>query len=171
MGLKVEVAPRPIDETYPEDLTGREIPEYLAQRKAEAFEGELSADQILITSDTVVWHRDRSLEKAGNRDEAIDMIQRLSGDWHEVISSVCLTTRDRQLLDSSITRVRFRELALMEIEYYVDHFRPLDKAGAYGIQEWIGLVGIEEIQGSYSNVVGLPTHLLYRMLGAMVAIR
>ncbi len=165
MGIRAEVRPIPIDEVYPIELESNGIAEYLSSKKADAHLQGLRADELLITSDTVVWNRGNSLEKPSDRKQATDMLQRLSGGWHEVISGICIATRAWKKVDSATTRVRFRELQQDEIEYYVDHFQPFDKAGAYGIQEWIGLIGAEEIQGSYSNVVGLPTQLLYRMLG------
>ncbi len=165
MGINAEVRPKPISEVYPAGLESSEIAEFLALEKAVAQIQELREDELLITSDTVVWHSQGALEKPNDRTEAMDMLQRLSGDWHEVISGICLATRSWKRVDSATTRVRFAALRQDEMEYYVDHFQPFDKAGAYGIQEWIGLIGVEEIQGSYSNVVGLPTQLLYRMLG------
>lgn len=167
MGFRPEVSPVQIEEKYPPRLVGREISEYLAVLKADAFDRVLEPDQWLITSDTVVWHRGSSLEKPANRLEAIEMLTKLNNDWHEVITSVCLRGKGIQKLDSCITRVLFRNLSKVEIAYYVDQFEPFDKAGAYGIQEWLGLIGVEEIRGSYSNVVGLPTHLLYQMLNEL----
>lgn len=164
MGLEFQWRTKPVDEVHPKDLKAGEISEYLAKLKADAFRGELGEGEILMTSDTVVWHQGVSLAKPKDGEEAIGMLQALSGDWHQVISSVCFTTRLAQTLRTATTRVRFRDLSQEEIEYYVDTYRPLDKAGAYGIQEWIGLVGIVEIQGSHPNVVGLPTHLVYGTL-------
>jgi len=164
MGLDFEVRTKMVEEVYPDGLEGLEISEYLAKLKAVPFFGELGDRDILITSDTVVWHRGLSLAKAADREDAIRMLRTLSGELHQVISSVCITTRREQKIESATTWVRFRELAQAEIEYYVDRYRPYDKAGAYGIQEWIGLVGIVEIQGSHPNVVGLPTHLVYQCL-------
>ncbi|NNE76658.1 MAG: septum formation inhibitor Maf, partial [Pricia sp.] len=114
-----------------------------------------------------VWHKERSLAKASTSEEAYDMIKTLSADWHEVITSVCFTTRDKQVVVNETTGVKFHALTNQEIKFYIDTFKPYDKAGAYGIQEWIGLIGIEEIKGSYPNVVGLPTHLVYKTLKTM----
>lgn len=164
LGIEFEVRTKAVDEIYPEQLQGRQIPEYLARLKAAPLREGLGPKEILITSDTVVWHRGVSLAKAIDRDQAIRMLQALSGDWHQVITSICFTTKELQRTETDITEVKLRELSREEIEYYVEKYRPYDKAGAYGIQEWIGLVGIEEIQGSYPNVVGLPTHLLYQTL-------
>lgn len=169
MGLEFEVRLKSVQEVYPKDLKGGEISDYLAKLKAAAFKGSLSTNEILITSDTVVWHKDKSLAKASNADEAFEMLKTMSGDWHEVITSVCFTTIDSQHTAHQITQVKFNKLADDEIWFYIDAFKPYDKAGAYGIQEWIGLVGIEEIRGSYPNVVGLPTHLVYQTLRSMVS--
>ncbi|WP_276166528.1 Maf family nucleotide pyrophosphatase [Zobellia alginiliquefaciens] len=168
MGLPFEVRLKPVDEVYPPELKGSEISDYLAKLKADAFKGSLKTGEILITSDTVVWHNGLSLAKAADAEEAFSMIKALSGDWHEVITSVCFTTPSSQEVANQITKVKFRQLLDEEIYYYINTFKPYDKAGAYGIQEWIGLTGIEEIKGSYPNVVGLPTQLVYKMLSAMV---
>ena len=198
MGLDFEIRLKPVEEVYPKELLGSAISDYLAELKASAFEGSLSSNEILITSDTVVWHRERSLAKAANAGEAFRMLKTLSGDWHEVITSVCFTTVSdgkvgvKQVLEPStepettlkqkeigqnnihqktvheITRVRFKDLTNREIHFYIENYAPFDKAGAYGIQEWIGLIGIEGIEGSYPNVVGLPTHLVYKTLTDMV---
>lgn len=169
MRLDFEVRLKPVEEVYPQHLKASEISDYLAILKAAAFEDSLSPKEILITSDTVVWHRKVSLAKAANAKEAYEMLKILSDDWHEVITSVCFTTIDTQNTVHEITKVKFRALLDNEISYYIEAFKPFDKAGAYGIQEWIGLIGIEEIRGSYSNVVGLPTHLVYKTLIDMVA--
>jgi len=164
LGLEFEVRVKEVDETHPEDLQGRQISEYLSRLKAIPHREGLGPKEILITSDTVVWHRGVSLAKAPDREGAVEMLQTLSGDSHQVITTVCCTTRELQRTETAVTEVKVRELSREEIEYYVEKYKPYDKAGAYGIQEWIGLVGIEEIQGSYPNVVGLPTHLLYQTL-------
>ncbi|CAM4257144.1 Maf family nucleotide pyrophosphatase [Zobellia nedashkovskayae] len=168
MGLPFEVRLKSVDEVYPPQLEGSEISDYLAKLKADAFEGSLQASEILITSDTVVWHNGVSLAKAADIQEAFEMLSALSGDWHEVITSVCLTTYSSQKVVHQVTKVKFRKLSDEEIRYYINNFKPFDKAGAYGIQEWIGLTGIEEIKGSYPNVVGLPTQLVYKTLIEMV---
>ncbi|MGJ8735704.1 Maf family nucleotide pyrophosphatase [Zobellia laminariae] len=168
MGLPFEVRLKSVDEVYPPELVGSQISDYLAKLKADAFEGSLAANEILITSDTVVWHNGVSLAKAADEEEAFRMLNALSGDWHEVITSVCFTTSSSQKVVHQVTKVKFRELSDEEIHYYINNFKPYDKAGAYGIQEWIGLTGIEEIKGSYPNVVGLPTQLVYKTLIEMV---
>jgi len=164
LGLDFEVRPKSVEEVYPDELQGQEISEYLAKLKAIPFMEELEDNQIVITSDTVVWHNNTSLAKAANKDEAFEMLRTLSGDWHEVITSVCFTTINTQKTVSGITKVKLKEFSDDEINYYIESCQPFDKAGAYGIQEWIGMIGISEIQGSYTNVVGLPTHLVYQTL-------
>ena len=167
LGLDFEIRPKSVEEIFPEELQGLEISEYLAQLKATPFKEELESNHIVITSDTVVWHNKTSLAKAADKGEAFKMLRTLSGDWHEVITSVCFTTKENQKTVSSITKVKLKDFTDDEINYYIDACRPFDKAGAYGIQEWIGMIGISEIQGSYTNVVGLPTHLVYKTLMEM----
>lgn len=167
--LNFEIRLKDVDEVYPNELKGSEISDYLSKLKAAAFEGELNSKEILITSDTVVWHQNVSLAKAADKKEAFGMLHTLSGDWHEVITSVSITTNEEQKTVNHSTKVKFKVLTDDEINFYVNTFKPFDKAGAYGIQEWIGLIGIEEIKGSYTNVVGLPTHLIYKTLSDMVS--
>ena len=166
LGFSITVDPRPVEEIYPESLQAEEIAEFLSQLKAEPFNP--TPDQIVITSDTVVWHNGQSLAKAQDEKEARRMLQALSGDWHEVITGLCITTANGQLVSSETTHVKFSELTEEEIGYYLSAYKPYDKAGAYGIQEWIGMIGIEKIEGSYFNVVGLPVRLLYRQLEALL---
>lgn len=166
--LDFEVRLKPVDEVYPLHLKGSEISDFLAKLKASAFENTLIANEILITSDTVVWHKGYSLAKASDEKEAFQMLSTLSGDWHEVITSVSFTTSKDQKTVNHSTKVKFKVLTDDEIWFYINNYKPFDKAGAYGIQEWIGLIGIEEIEGSYANVVGLPTHLVYKTLLKMV---
>ncbi|WP_299799437.1 Maf family nucleotide pyrophosphatase [uncultured Maribacter sp.] len=168
MELDFEVRIKSVDEVYPSELKGAEISDYLAKLKAEVFKPDLQAKDILITSDTVVWHNNESLAKAEDNIEAESMLKKLSGDWHQVISSVCFTTTERQIVQHSITEVKFKNLSEDEIQHYIKEYQPYDKAGAYGIQEWIGLIGIEKIKGSYTNVVGLPTQLVYETLSQLV---
>ena len=168
LNLPFSVQQTDVEEVFPPQLEGREIPEYLSRLKAGALSGRLADREILITADTIVWHKGELLGKPQGRDEALQMLRRLSGDWHEVISAVCITSPHKQLCTTEVTSVKFRDLVRDDISYYVDTCKPMDKAGAYGIQEWIGLVGIEEIKGSYQNVVGLPTHRVFELLSAMV---
>jgi septum formation protein len=169
MELEFEVRLKPVEEVYPFNLKAAEISDYLAKLKAEVFKNELVENDILITSDTVVWHNNESLAKAEDDTAAEIMLKKLSGDWHQVITSVCFTTIKRQIVLNSITEVKFKNLTHEEIRFYIEKFAPFDKAGAYGIQEWIGLIGIEEIKGSYTNVVGLPTQLVYETLTKIIA--
>jgi len=166
--IDFEVRLKSVEEVYPDTLQGSEISDYLCQLKASVFKNDLKKNDILITSDTVVWHKNASLAKASNEKEAFTMLRTLSGDWHEVITSVCLTTSQTQKIVNHSTKVKFKALSDEEIWYYIRNFQPYDKAGAYGIQEWLGLIGIEEIKGSYTNVVGLPTQLVYKILIEMV---
>lgn len=168
LGITFEIRLKPIDEIYPEELKGSEISEYLAVLKASTFKGSLKSKEILVTSDTVVWHNNESLAKASNKYEAAEMLHKLSNSWHEVITSVTLTTLSSQKTISSITKVKFSELCDNEIDFYIEQDQPFDKAGGYGIQEWLGSIAIESIEGSYNNVVGLPTHLVYKTLMDMV---
>lgn len=167
--LDFEVRLKPVDEIYPQELQGSNISDYLAKLKAAAFEGYLNPNEIVITSDTVVWHKNASLAKAADANEAYQMLRTLSGDWHEVITSVSFTTSTSQKTVNHTTTVKFKALSDDEIWFYINRYKPFDKAGAYGIQEWIGLIGIEELKGSYTNVVGLPTHLVYKTLMSMVS--
>nr|WP_299485066.1 Maf family nucleotide pyrophosphatase [uncultured Allomuricauda sp.] len=169
LGLVFEVQPKSVEEIYPANLKGEQISNYLAELKATPFKPELGENEIVLTSDTVVWFNNESLAKASNENEAYQMLSKLSGDWHEVITSVCFTTLNLQKTVSATTLVKFMDFSNEEINYYIKRCQPFDKAGAYGIQEWIGMIGISEIKGSYTNVVGLPTHLVYKTLMDMVS--
>lgn len=162
LGLSFEIKTKEIDEDFPNTIDASNVAAFLAQKKAEAF--ELSIDEILITSDTTVLLTDRILNKPQNIEEAIEMLQSLSGKTHEVCTGVCIKSTDKEVTFSDFTSVTFKQLSLDEIEYYIKHFQPFDKAGSYGIQEWIGFVGIEKIEGCYYNVMGLPLSKLYQEL-------
>ena len=149
------------DESYPPGLSGGAIARYLAEQKSDAYTGNLGTRQVLITADTIVWHGGRELGKPGNREEALEMLRQLSGDTHQVYTGVCLRSARNRTSFVVGTDVTFASLEEGEMEYYVDRFRPFDKAGAYGIQEWIGYVAVEKIVGSYFNVMGLPVHRVY----------
>ena len=151
-------------ESYPDTLQGAQIVEHLAKLKASAFEGELADNQLLITADTIVWIDNQVLGKPKNRAVAIEMLHQLSGRKHTVYTGVCLKTTQKERVFNAATDVYFRQLSDDEIAYYVDTYKPFDKAGSYGIQEWIGYVGIERIDGSYFNVMGLPVQRLYQEL-------
>lgn len=164
LGLDFSIQLKEIEEIYPDDLTHHEITDFLAELKANAFENELAENEILITSDTIVWHENKALGKPKNYDEAFEMISSMARKTHEVITSVCIKTSLKSEVFHSITKVTFVSLTKEEIDYYIENFKPYDKAGAYGIQEWIGLIGISKIEGSYPNVVGLPVDKLYTKL-------
>lgn|SRR5690606_3231243 len=168
LGLNFEVRLKPVIEEYPERLRHFEISDYLAQLKTFPFLSELKENDILITSDTIVWHQDKALGKPRNKQEAFDMLMSLSNATHEVITSVCFKTTTFEKTINDVTKVTFKKLSDEEINYYIDTFQPFDKAGAYGIQEWIGQIAVTKIEGSYFNVMGLPTHLVYQTLMAFV---
>lgn len=163
LGISFEVKPSNIDETFPEKLIHSQITDYIANLKADNF-NNLSDNEIVITSDTLVWNNGIILGKPENAKHAFEIIKSLSNKTHEVITSVCLKSKSQTRTFNAITFVTFSELSDEEINYYIENFKPFDKAGAYGIQEWIGLIGIKEIKGSYTNVVGLPMEKLYHEL-------
>ena len=164
IGIPFTVQLRPVEEEFPGRLHHFEISDYLAQLKSLPFKNTLTENDILITSDTIVWHNDTMLGKPKNHEEAYNMLSSLSDDTHEVITSVCFTTTQMEKTLNNITKVTFRELSEEEINYYVATYKPFDKAGAYGIQEWIGKIGVKSIEGSYFNVVGFPVDLVYKTL-------
>ena len=165
LGLDYEVRTLPdVDESYPESLQGGDIPLYISRMKADAYKPMLQPDELMITADTIVWMDGMVLGKPRNKLGAIEMLKQLSGGVHYVYTGVSITTQTRQESFYVATEVRFANLTDEEIEYYVDTYQPMDKAGAYGVQEWIGYIGVENIQGSYFNVMGLPVQRLYTEL-------
>lgn len=165
LGLEYEVRTLPdVDESYPESLQGGDIPLYISRMKADAYKPMLQSDELMITADTIVWMDGMVLGKPRNKFGAIEMLKQLSGGVHYVYTGVSITTQTRQESFYVATEVRFANLTDEEIEYYVDTYQPMDKAGAYGVQEWIGYIGVENIQGSYFNVMGLPVQRLYTEL-------
>ncbi|MGL5261170.1 MAG: Maf-like protein [Bacteroides sp.] len=165
LGLNFEVKTlSDIDESYPADLAAAKVAGFIAQRKADAYASIVQEKELIITADTVVVLGKRVLGKPQDRGEAIAMLRALSGQVHQVVTGVCLLTQAGRKVFDALTQVRFAPLSEEEISYYVDNFQPYDKAGAYGVQEWIGYIGVEEIQGSYYNVMGLPIQKLYREL-------
>lgn len=150
-----------IDESYPDDLPTTKISEYIACEKAAAYTGEIGVGELLLTADTIVVVDDEVLGKPSDEDDARRMLHMISGRTHQVITGVCLATRDETRSFSVETDVTFKTLSDSEIDYYIKQYRPFDKAGAYGIQEWIGYVGVESIRGSYFNVMGLPVQRIY----------
>jgi septum formation protein len=161
LDIDFEIRLKEIEEIYPNHLQAEEITDFLAKLKANAFENELKDNEILITSDTIVWLKNQALGKPTDASHALKMLTEMSGKTHEVITSVCIKTNQKEIVFHDKTSVTFASLTSQEIEYYLKNYKPFDKAGSYGIQEWIGLVAIEKIEGSYANVVGLPTHKLY----------
>ncbi len=164
LDLDFEIRLKEIEEVYPQELKAEEITNYLAELKANAFEGELQANEILITSDTIVWHNNKALGKPKDEQDAFTILKSLSNATHEVITSVCFKTNSETKLLHEITKVTFNELSEDAIRFYIENFKPFDKAGAYGIQEWIGFVGVSKIEGSYANVMGMPTDKVYEYL-------
>lgn len=165
LGIEFEVIDNTgIEETYPDTLDEKQIPVYLAEKKSEALKHLLDGDALLITADTIVWCKKKVLDKPSGREDAIRILKELSGCSHMVISGVCLRSKTKMVSFDSVTSVFFRDLNIDEIIYYVDNYKPFDKAGAYGIQEWIGYTGIKSINGSYFNVMGLPMDKLYENL-------
>lgn len=164
MDLDFEVIVRSVDESYPLELSPSAVAEHIALAKAEVFKKDLQPDQIIITGDTVVVNEDQILGKPKNTEEARTMLLDLSGKKHQVVSSLCLLSADKIMVNSDIASVHFKTFSTEEIEYYIENYEPYDKAGAYGIQEWLGHIGMLKLKGSFNTVMGLPTHLLYQML-------
>ena len=165
MGVGFEIRTKDVDESFPVNLSGGKVATYLCEKKAAAFSvSEIGENELIITADTIVCLGDKILNKPGDRRHAIEMLQDLSGKKHEVITGVCLRSRKKQESFFVATHVYFKNLTAEEIAFYVDHYKPFDKAGAYGIQEWIGHIGILKIEGSYFNVMGLPTVRLYEAM-------
>ncbi len=165
LGLDFEVRVLPgIDESHPAELQGGDIPLFISKKKADAYVASLQPDELLITADTIVWLDGEVLEKPKDEADACRMLHELSGKTHQVFTGVCLTTTEKQVSFSCRSDVTFCQLTDEEINHYVQCYRPLDKAGAYGVQEWIGYVGVERIEGSFFNVVGLPVQRLYQAL-------
>ena len=161
--LNFSIQVKEVEEIYPPTLKEEEITNYLAELKADAF-NELAENDIVITADTIVWLNNKAIEKPKDKSHAIAMLKELSGTGHKVITSICIKTFDTQKVFFDTTMVYFKSLSMEEITYYVENFKPFDKAGAYGIQEWIGFIGVTKIEGSYFNVMGLPVHKLYEEL-------
>ena len=168
LGFSLDFVDIDVDEHLEHPVPAHQVAEQTALRKAAAYRGPLGEDDVLVTADTVVVHAGAVLGKPHSRDEALTMLQSLSGDVHQVYTGVCLRTAQRSVSFTECTDVPFRTLTQQELEYYVDRYRPFDKAGAYGIQEWIGMVGVSRIEGCYYNVMGLPVARLYEELKALV---
>lgn len=168
LNLDFEIRLKDIEEIFPSGLKGAEITDYLAELKANAFNGELQPHELLITSDTIVWHENKALGKPKDKNEAYLMIKSLSNTTHEVFTSVCFKTDKSCFVLNDVTKVTFNKLSDESILYYIENYQPYDKAGAYGIQEWFGFMAVAKIEGSYTNVMGLPTAKVYEYLSTLV---
>ena len=164
LDLDFEIRLKEIEEIFPPELKREEITNYLAELKAAAFEGELNSNEILVTSDTLVWHNEKAVGKPKDAQDAFAILKSLSNATHEVITSVCFKSNLKTEVLYEITKVTFNELSDEAITYYIENYKPFDKAGAYGIQEWIGFIGVSKIEGSYANVIGLPVDKVYQYL-------
>jgi len=171
LGIQFSVKVRDVDEQFPEELKDAEVALYLAGKKASAYTEEIALGHTVITADTIVCIDHFILNKPSGHEEAFEMLKKLSGRSHEVITGVCIKNKTVSRSFHVTTKVIFRELSDNEINYYINNFKPFDKAGAYGIQEWIGLVGLERLEGSYYNVVGLPVKELYEELISLNLVR
>lgn len=167
LDLDFEIRLKEIEEVFPNTLKGEEITNYLSILKANAFEGELQDNELLITSDTIVWHKNCPLGKPKDAEDAFEILKSLSNNTHEVITSVCFKTKNKTEVISETTKVTFNALSDEAIQYYLDKYQPFDKAGAYGIQEWIGFIGVSKIEGSYTNVMGMPTDKVFDYLNKL----
>ncbi|TDE30516.1 septum formation protein Maf [Flavobacterium ranwuense] len=167
LDLDFEIRLKEIEEVYPPELKAEQITNYLAELKASAFEGELKSNEILVTSDTIVWHNNKALGKPKDEQDAFEILKSLSNATHEVITSVCFKTNEKIDLLHEVTKVTFNQLSDESIRYYLENYKPYDKAGAYGIQEWIGFIGVSKIEGSYANVMGMPTDKVYEYLSKL----
>jgi septum formation protein len=164
LGLKFDIVIKQYEETYPEGLTGEEIARHVAYEKGASFIGEISENEIVIAADTIVWCNNKVLGKPADHNDAVAILREISGNTHEVITGVSIRSASKEVTFSESTKVTFEAFSDDEIEYYVKNFEPYDKAGAYGIQEWIGIIACSHIDGSYFNVVGLPVQRLYKEL-------
>ena len=167
LDLDFKIQIKETEEVYPSELKAEKITNYLALLKASAFEGELKSNDILVTSDTIVWHNNKALGKPKDEQDAYEILKSLSNTTHEVITSVCFKTNKKTDLLHDVTKVTFHELSDETIHYYLENYKPYDKAGAYGIQEWIGFIGVSKIEGSYANVMGMPTDKVYEYLNKL----
>jgi septum formation protein len=164
LGLKFDVVTREYAETFPDGLAGEEVARYVAHEKAVSFRNEIKDNEIVITADTIVWCNQKVLGKPLDYEDAKRILNEISGNTHEVITGVSIFSKAKEVIFSVSTKVTFEALSDEEINYYIDKFNPYDKAGAYGIQEWIGIIACSHIDGSYFNVVGLPVQRLYKEL-------
>ncbi|RZJ71034.1 Maf family nucleotide pyrophosphatase [Flavobacterium sp.] len=168
LDLDFEIRLKEIEEIYPPELKAHEITDYLAVLKSTAFDDELLENDILVTSDTIVWHQGQALGKPKDYDDAVKMLRKMASSTHEVFTSICLKTTEATTVFHEVTKVTFADMSDEAIHYYLETCKPFDKAGAYGIQDWLGLTVISKIEGSYTNVVGLPTEKFYKYLHSLV---
>ena len=171
LGFPVEFRIKEVEEVYPDTLNSEDVPEYLAVLKAQPLLSSLNPNELLITSDTIVLLNNEVIGKPTDIENAIELLKKLSGNTHKVVTGVAINSVDKSHTFKSITNVHFSILSESEIDYYVNTYKPLDKAGSYGIQEWIGYIGVEKIEGCYYNVMGLPLHDLYRELKTTFGIK
>ena len=164
LNIKFKSIKLDFDESYPNNLVAEQITDFIANKKANYYSDLLNKNTVVITSDTIVWLNGKAIGKPKNNENAKEILQTLSSNTHKVITSFCIKTLESKNIVNDITEVTFRELTEKEIDFYINHNKVLDKAGAYGIQDWIGYIGITNINGTYNNVMGLPTHLLYKEL-------
>ncbi len=164
LGLNFEVRTKDIEETYSADLRAEDVPVFLSEKKANEFLHELKSGEIIITSDTIVIHQGKILEKPRSKEEAHEMLRRLADSEHVVVTGVCIQSLEKKVVFSDLTLVEFSALTDEEIDFYIENYKPFDKAGSYGAQDWIGFVAIKKLTGSYFNVMGLPVHRLYTEL-------
>jgi len=163
-GFEFDVQVMDVEETYPDDLSVEEVAPYLARKKARAARHFITTDEIILASDSVVIVENEIFGKPTDDKDAVRILQALSGRMHLVITGVCLLSNEKEEVFSDVAKVYFEELTAEDIDYYIEHYKPYDKAGAYAIQEWIGLCKISKIEGTYSNIMGLPMHLVYQKL-------
>jgi septum formation protein len=164
LGLNFEVRTKDIEETYSADLRAEDVPVFLSEKKANEFLHELKSGEIIITSDTIVIHQGKILEKPRSKEEAHEMLRRLADSEHIVVTGVCIQSLEKKVVFSDLTLVEFSALTDDEIDFYIENYKPFDKAGSYGAQDWIGFVAIKKLTGSYFNVMGLPVHRVYAEL-------
>lgn len=169
LGLRFDVVIKDWPEVYPVNLRGEEIALHVAREKANLFKHEITDNEIVITADTIVWCNGKVLDKPVNKKDAIEILSEISGNTHEVITGVCLLSTKKQTVFFSSTKVTFDSLDEKEIDFYIENYKPYDKAGAYGIQEWIGIAACSHIEGSFFNVMGLPVHKLYKELQKFIS--
>jgi len=164
LNLTFEIRTKDVEESYPANLKPEDVPVFLAEKKANAFLDELKSDEIIITSDTIVIHQEKILEKPTSKVQAQQMLRTLANSTHTVVTGVCIQSFEKKEIFSNHTQVEFNPLTDEEIDFYIENYQPFDKAGSYGAQDWIGFVAIKKLTGSYFNVMGLPVHLVYEKL-------